>query len=221
MKKSKKNPHIKFIGSILTASLIVFGTASCNQSSEPGEFEGPYDGPIEEGFAGEDGYTTAEPLANTQVYYFNAWDDNKDRQWDKQEFSAGLAKTGLYNEWDANRDKSLSEDEFNRGLLNEWDEDGNGYLSSEEYGIGNGAWEDDFGNNFEAWDTNDDSIVDSEEFNAGIASTGLYNNWDTNKDAVFSEEEFYNGLHASWDNDNSGYIDEGEFGKAEFSNWYK
>ena len=220
MKMNRKWSPLKFIGSMLTASLIMFGAASCNQSSEPGEFEGPYDGPIEEGFAGDDGYTSVEPVVNPGVGYLESWDDNKDLRWDKQEFRAGLQETGLFNEWDLDDDGTFTEDEFNQGLFNEWDEDGNGYLSNEEYAIGNAAWEDDFGNNYDAWDINDDYILDSNEFNAGIGKTGLYSDWDTNDDNMFSEDEFYSGFYDSWDNNSDGFIDSNEYNTAGFANWY-
>lgn len=82
---------------------------------------------------------------------------------------------------------------------------------------------------FEDWNTNDDEMIDTNEFNEGFASNGYYDDWDVNDDALLDNDEFSEGLYDTWDNNSDGIIDNDEwsygfndeFGDeySEFSAW--
>lgn len=71
------------------------------------------------------------------------------------------AGTDYFEEWDADDDTSLTMDEFNQGVdemgtYDAWDTDGDGVLSRDEYNVGM----------YESFDSNDDDVIDEEEFSA-------------------------------------------------------
>lgn len=213
-KQNRTKSPIKIFGTLFTASLLVFGATSCNEGGDVVEDEA-----IEEGFA-EEGITATEPLANESVMYFTTWDTDADNQWAETEFITIFRDRGVFDEWDANNDNMYAEDEVYTGLYDEWDADNNNYLSEEEFGLGYGAWEDDYGDNWATWDANDDNILDTNEFNAGIGATNLYEDWDLNDDNMFDDNELYTGFFNTWDADDSGYIDTNEYNAIGFNTWY-
>lgn len=63
-----------------------------------------------------------------------------------------------------------------------------------------------------AWDTNDDGVIDNEEFGVGFGESGVYDDWDADDDGMLSEDEFNTGVFGSYDEDESEGIEEPEFG---------
>lgn len=65
---------------------------------------------------------------------------------------------------------------------------------------------------WDAWDANDDGILDNDEFNTGFGEAGVYDSWDGDGDGALSEDEFNAGVFGGYDKDDSGAIEEPEFG---------
>jgi hypothetical protein len=178
---------IKISASILTALFLFFGTASFAQEREN--------------------------VSNTAMDDFNEWDANADQQWDRDEFNNRINDAGMYNDWDTDNDGLFSNEEANQGIFNSWDGDEDGFLSSEEYNAGNAAWEEDFGNNFDTWDANDDDMLDMNEYNTGFSESGVFNDWDTDNDGMYSSDEFNEGLYNTWDTNDDGFLNSDEYGE--------
>ncbi|WP_162052226.1 EF-hand domain-containing protein [Pontibacter pamirensis] len=101
--------------------------------------------------------------------------------------------------------------------------------------LGTGPWDSNefnstFASNdyYEDWDTNDDILLDLNEFN-----TGLYDTWDLNDDNQLDENEWNtasndwgleNETWSEWDTTGDGFLDNNEFGtgfadSGWFNNW--
>ncbi len=101
-----------------------------------------------------------------------------------------------WNEWNANADVGIDENEF-----------GTGFGSS-------GVWD--------TWDANDDDMIDENEWTAGIGDNEAdfnerfgetaWDDWDVNDDAMLDRDEFNTGVYGAYDADDSGFIEEPEFG---------
>jgi hypothetical protein len=99
-------------------------------------------------------------------------------------------------EWDQNADSSLDQQEFQSGF------DGAGVFGD--------------------WDANDDDMLSQEEFTAGIGENtddfqsrfgdDAFGEWDADDDTSLTTEEFNEGVYSGYDADESGTIEEPEFG---------
>jgi hypothetical protein len=91
----------------------------------------------------------------------------------------------------------------------EWDGDGDGAISGEEFNTG-------FGENgaFGSWDANGDGGLDETELGTGFGDreVGEFSDWDGNADGRVNNEEFNAGVYNNYDADDSGAIEEPEFG---------
>ena len=89
--------------------------------------------------------------------------------------------------------------------------------------------ENEFGTTFySTWDANRDNMLDENEWNAGVADFGLTGQswaaWDANKDNALSSAEFNAGLKQqnymrNWDKDNDGRINKREYTDGVFMLW--
>ncbi|MDF1727773.1 MAG: hypothetical protein P1U53_08485 [Sulfitobacter sp.] len=109
---------------------------------------------------------------------------------------AGAASAQMYNGWD----RDAGYDGFNTGMADQ------GY--------------------YDGWDRNDDGMLDESEF-----ATGTYADWDTDNDGQITEDEYtvgserwygtdYEGDFTTIDADQSGYIDQSEYGSAWDTSYY-
>ena len=93
--------------------------------------------------------------------------------------------------------------------FSEWDGDGDGAISKEEFNTG-------FGENeaFSNWDANGDGALDETELGTGFGDreAGEFSEWDQNADGLANDEEFNAGVYGNYDTDESGAIEEPEFG---------
>ncbi|AZQ69774.1 hypothetical protein EF888_17810 [Silicimonas algicola] len=71
---------------------------------------------------------------------------------------------------------------------------------------------------FGGWDADGDGAVNQEEFTEGWGNTfgdeSPYEAWDEDGDGMLTEDEFHTGIYSSYDADDSGVIEEPEFGDA-------
>ena len=65
--------------------------------------------------------------------------------------------------------------------------------------------------NFDRWDADGDSRIDSGEFEQGFIRSGAYSQWDSNNDGMVDESEFSEGVFAAWDRDGDGVLERQEF----------
>ena len=63
-----------------------------------------------------------------------------------------------------------------------------------------------------AWDADQDGILSEEEFGTGFGENEAFDSWDADGDGLLSEDEFNTGVFGSYDEDDSGAIEEPEFG---------
>ncbi|MGX0876852.1 hypothetical protein ACSSV4_001534 [Roseovarius sp. MBR-154] len=63
------------------------------------------------------------------------------------------------------------------------------------------------------WDTNDDGLLDEEEFGA-LDTDWDYDTWDADANSYVDAGEFYDGYYSSYDVDESGHWDNGEWDDA-------
>ena len=106
----------------------------------------------------------------------------------------------------------------------------NAQMFGDDYGtdLGYDQFEAGFGETgyYDAWDTDDDAGLTEGEFGSGI-----YADWDTDNDLQITEEEWqvgterwygadYEGNFTEWDADESGFIDQEEFGGGWDSTYY-
>lgn len=65
---------------------------------------------------------------------------------------------------------------------------------------------------FEDWDADGSAVIEEEEFEAGFDEVGIYEEWDEDDDGLLSEEEFDAGVFNAYDADDSGVIEDPEWG---------
>ena len=212
--KNWKNQSRNFLGGFLSASMLLFGAASC--SSGGGE-EGAE---VEEGLAEteEVGIGAESELAtNEGVGGFDQWDTNDDQMWDENEFETVANDEGFYDEWDADNNGNLTDDELYEGTYGVYDENDDNQYTQEEFNAWNTAWGGDY--DYNTWDTNDDNVLDYNEYNAGIGEAGVYDDWDADNDNLYSEDEVYGGLYDTWDYNNDNYLAADEYNTIGYNYW--
>ncbi len=62
------------------------------------------------------------------------------------------------------------------------------------------------------WDADGDGVVNQEEFTTGWSDVGTYGEWDADGDGSLTEDEFNAGVYDGYDVDDSGVIEDPEFG---------
>lgn len=226
MKINKMNKSTKYqknlLSGFLLAFMILFGAASCNQGTEGGEAGTEAEEDIAETQNSEydenmQGETNTELVADEAKGDFDKWDTNGDGVFDESEFRNVVRNGGFYTRWDADQDGTLAGDELSRGIYGIYDGDDDGTLSAEEFDSWNTAWGGDY--NYEAWDTNDDEVINSDEFRAGIGEAGVFDAWDNDNNGLYTEEEVYAGLYNTWDNDEDSYLTSEEYEDFDYNLW--
>lgn len=202
---------LKTFASLLTAVVLLLGTASCGNEREDttsGEEE------LEEG----SGYTAMNDTQrvtntdNTQMEEtFERWDSSGDQRLSRDEFNSAATSLGLYSAWDKNDDNLLTVSELSEGIFNIYDENNDNMLDKEEFSTWNNAWGRDYEDSWDAWDTDNDNKLTAEEFMTGFDEAGVFDRWDTVDDNVYTKEEVFTALFASLDTGGDGYLTEEEF----------
>ena len=209
-----KNQTKKNLGVLLSASLILFGAASCNSGGgEEGAVE-------EEGIAETEEVTTGidnELATNEAVGRFDEWDTNDDQMWDENEFGTVANDAGFYDEWDADNDGNLTDDELYEGVYGIYDENDDNQYTQEEFNAWNTAWGGVY--DYDAWDTNDDNVLDYNEYKAGIGEAGVYDDWDADNNDLYTEDEVYGGLYDTWDVNDDNMLATDEYNTIGYNYW--
>ncbi|MFA0963789.1 hypothetical protein AB9P05_18435 [Roseivirga sp. BDSF3-8] len=128
-----------------------------------------------------------------------------------------------YEDWDTDANESIDNDEFYNGITNsnrmsEWDSDADGSLTDAELYEGSRN----------AWDTNQDGMLDENEWNTGMETYfagysedayGAFNDWDTNQDGILDTGEYNQGIgntgyYDAWDADSDNMISDREFSQG-------
>ncbi len=152
----------------------------------------------------------AEPAMAS--YPYAAWDTDRNQMLTDTEFRTVASERG-YTRWNTNNDTGIDRDEFGTGLFGLWDRDRNNELTEQEWRDGAGRWYGADGNfgEFSAWDTNRDGMLDMNEYNLGIGTTGYYDRWDADRNSFVDENEFGTGLFSTWDTNRDSNIDANEW----------
>jgi hypothetical protein len=210
MKTTTENNKLKPIntfGSFLTAGLLIFGAASCNQeggNQETVETEQAF----EEDLSVESTRTN-DPVTNTATDQFNQFDSNTDQQWDRDEFNTGMSQNGSYNAWDTDRDGSINENEYNEGMRN-WQ---NQNMSTQRNTTGNpGSTTDNTGT---SGTTNNAGTTGTNETTGTTTNTaGTFQDWDTDRNGTINQDEYNQGAFSTWDADRNGTLSSDEYNRG-------
>lgn len=222
--KKIKNKPLKALGGVLTASMILFGAASCTQDTTMTDTPGttttgtPTTTTTTGTTTTNDGVATTDRVANRDVSAYDDWETNTNLRVDQSEFDRRMTDEGAYENWQ-NEQGQFTQTEFNQGVFSRWDADQDGYLSADEYATGNATWETQYGNNFGVWDQNRDSRLDPNEYNQGMTETGIFNEWDRDRDGTINTTEFNQGTFNTWDTNRDGYLDNNEYNSADYDTW--
>lgn len=73
---------------------------------------------------------------------------------------------------------------------------------------------------FTKYDTNSDNAIDQDEYNR-LGMKGDFTTWDNDRDSRLNEEEFNSGAYRSFDENNDGRWDEGEWEAARNSRLFE
>lgn len=160
MKKTGNKNSGKLIGSMLTAGLLMFGTASFAQVTDD---------------QGTSPQQQRENVGNTE------YDDDFDRYdmergedgLDRAEFDRRMDERGAYEEWDTDRDGTINQQEFDEGVRTRQGQETTGNIEETER---TGAI--DYGT-FQDYDRNRDQQIDEDEFREGTFDT-----WDRNREGM-------------------------------------
>lgn len=88
-------------------------------------------------------------------------------------------------------------------------------------------------NDFGSWDTNQDDMIEVNEFSSFMEDDGIYNNWDLNENNTIEESEWNTGIVGTypdlteddygvfddWDADDNDYLDNDELFGGTFNAW--
>ena len=148
---------------------------------------------------------------------FNEWDTDDDNQWTEDEFGTAFENAGLFDEWDTDDDDFLTDEEFSVGFYTVYDVDDDDKWSKEEFDTWNTA----LGKNYDysIWDTNDDGVVDSGEFEEAVREAGIYADYDSDKDGLYIEDEVTKAVFSTWDVDDDDYLDYDEYETYGYGLW--
>lgn len=220
IQQHKSRKLLKFLGSLLTASFLLFGAVSCNQGgSEAGETE-----IAEEEFATEGAEVSNEAVVaendlavNGIVKEFEQWDQNNDQQWDEKEFKRVVEEKNFFDQWDTVDDKVLTEEELYEAIFSTYDKDSDNFLDVDEFNTWNTAWGGNF--KYDEWNTSGDNLLYNEEFLAGVKKADVFQDWDRDNNGSFTEIEVTAGLFNTWDENNDGNISNDEYNKIGYVVW--
>lgn len=99
---------------------------------------------------------------------YDDWDEDRDGRITDEEFYTAHDRDGYYDDWDEDKDGIINEREWDAGVSShygsydytmygyygDWDTDGTDGLTRDEFSMGT----------FQAWDSNDDGILDKSEY---------------------------------------------------------
>ena len=66
----------------------------------------------------------------------------------------------------------------------------------------------------DAWDDNDDGLLDEAEFSQGLLDAGVFDEWDVDDDDLVGSDEFAEGVYGLWDTDGDGELTIDEWDNA-------
>lgn len=178
MKMTGNNNSGKLLGSVLTAGLLMFGTASYAQVTD------------DAGTTTQEPQTTQEQqrenVGNTEYDDdFDRFDATRDQDIDRTEFDRRMEERGTFEDWDTNRDRTIDEREFEEGVR-----------TRQRTGATLGErTQDTQGTTGTAGD---------QQETTGATDYGTFDDWDRNRDRQLDEDEFREGTFDTWERTNEG-----------------
>lgn len=197
---------LKTLTGLLTAGLLLFGTASCGNG---GEAEENVD--YEEGLGYEDIETPLEVTNREVEEGFERWDTDENQRLGRNEFETAVNTIDLFNEWDEDDNELLTVSEVGQGVFNIYDEDNDNMLDREDFAEWREAWVGTYADDWDVWDTDNDNVLTVGEFIKGFDENYAFDEWDLGGDNVYTREEAYNAIFAAMDTGGDGYLTAEEF----------
>lgn len=139
------------------------------------------------------------------------WDSNHDSKLQRSEFVEGYMQTNYFDKW-GNGKSSIKYEELYQNTFRTLDRDGDAKVTSDEFnnqiklfyfGL--------FNKSFDQWDTDNNAVLDLNEFITNATNSNLSTLWDANSDKRISKKELAGGMFYLCDTDSNGTVDEQEF----------
>ena len=148
------------------------------------------------------------PVRVSQFGEFADWDKNGDGQLTREEFEWRLSDNSVFYDFDGDGDGEITELEFQTGLYNAWDTNGDQTVDTYEYRYGSAAWfaDEAFYGVFEDWDKDGDKELTMVEFREPLRRKTI-EGWDNDESGKLNEVEFGGGIWAAWDMNGDGTVD--------------
>lgn len=157
----------------------------------------------------------------TEKFSYDTWNKNSDDAINKDEFTE-VFKSHYAVEWEEERemaDSPYNSKEFLQSSYAFWDADDNDYIDENEWDSLNEFYFNKYGfEKFSTIDEDNNGQINYTEYIAHVEDNGLFSGWDENGDDVVNESELAQGIFKSYDYDNSGYLEMGEFNT--FTSYY-
>ncbi|WP_156877212.1 hypothetical protein [Salinimicrobium terrae] len=149
-------------------------------------------------------------LCTTSVFAqqdFDTWDEDDDYLIEKEEFVDKFTSE-YYSAWAEGADpQGVIEEGFFRESFAGLDTDNDGFLSDEEWLIGYNYFYDDYLVNEIAFiDTDDDGLIDYDEYYEVIYDTDYFTDVDLDSDNYISEHELAEYVFNNWDTNDNGVL---------------
>lgn len=143
---------------------------------------------------------------------FEMYDRNDDDMWDENEFNESFTED-KFDAWDSDEDDNIEDNEFYDSTFRFTDDDNNFGINETEWNDGvNDMFGDYAGvNEFGTFDTDDDGIIDNNEWGAGFGDTEWFDTYDADNDGFVDNDELNDGVFNDWDTDNDGFLDRNEY----------
>lgn len=144
---------------------------------------------------------------------YNTWDTDKNHYIEEAEFYKKMTKYHFFKHWDRNKDGVLDNLEISSGSFYVLDANNDGTLDEKEWSV---LYSYAYRNKnipaiYTTWDTNQNGLLNVNEYNKRWEKLFLLNKWDANGDGVWSKAEFFKGLFKMWDVNGDNRIDPLEY----------
>lgn len=145
---------------------------------------------------------------------FADYDTNGDQKLSDKELSQGLKDQQYFSTWDPDSDNTLDKKEFRSNMRDLANTNQNEVVEAQEYQV----FTDTFGNDninflqFNTLDVDNDGTLDTTEFDAAIARSGMFAQWNPGDDDVIDYNDYGADLVSVWDTDGDGFVEVQEFG---------
>ena len=152
--------------------------------------------------------------STTEKFSYDTWNKDKSKPMTTDEFT-NVFKTYYVSDWKINEtptDIKYDNSDFYEAGFAFWDENDDGVIDRDEWKSINSFFFQKYEfEDFEKIDDNENGELSLTEYREEIEDNGLFASWDVNDDNVLNEDELAQGVFHSYDFDDSGFLEKGEF----------